>query len=431
MSIFTKYHYTDNPADVKELLATLVRITLDAGRCPLYAAFMVGIADNIYNRSVGRDQPKFKVWTYAGLLLTYKCNCACEFCYYNCGPDKDGLMPVDTTIDAWRSLRTLTGESARVHLTGGEPFLYWELLREILEQARKQGLGQADLVETNGFWAADEKIVTQRLRILDELGVRRLKISTDPFHQEYVDIEPVRRLADLAKEILGPERVLVRWAEYLDEPVEMKSLSPVERDRQYLRAMKDHPCRFTGRAAGRLAEQVASSMLPCFRGDDSCFPANDVPSAKARVAPAPGGSLKAAGFGDGQPVRNHPQASLEAATRYRDNCQSNFLAAKGVHVDPFGNVFSGTCSGIIIGNVNQRPLDEIWRQFEPTQSELVETVFNRGPAGLLCKAVELGYREADLYADKCHLCTSIRQFFFDNGHEAAVVGPAECYRTAR
>lgn len=361
-------------------MATLVRITLDAGRCPLYAAFMVGITDSIYNRSVGRDQPKFKVWTSAGLLLTYKCNCACEFCYYNCGPDKNGLMPVDTAIDAWRSLRTLAGDSARVHLTGGEPFLYWERLQEILDRAKRQGLGQADLVETNGFWAADEKIVTERLRILDELGVRRLKISTDPFHQEYVDIEPVRRLARMATEMLGSDRVLVRWRKYLENPVEMNNLTAEQRKAELVRAMEDYHCRFTGRAAMKLAECAASQ-------------------------------------------------SIESLTPM--SCKADFLGAKGVHIDPFGNVFSGTCSGIIIGNVNQRPLDEIWRQFEPTQSELVETVFNRGPAGLLCKAADLGYREADLYADKCHLCTSIRQFFFDNRHEAAVVGPAECYRAAQ
>ncbi len=361
-------------------MATLVRITLDAGRRPLYAAFMVAITDNIYNRSVRRNQPKFKVWTYAGLLLTYKCNCACEFCYCNCGPDKDGLMPVDTAIDAWRSLRTLAGESARVHLTGGEPFLCWERLQEILDQAKKQGLGQADLVETNGFWAADQKIVTQRLRILNELGVRRLKISTDPFHQEYVDIEPVRRLADLAKEILGPDRVLVRWRKYLENPVEMKNLTADQRKAQLVRAMEDYRCRFTGRAAVELAEWAA------------------------------------------------PQ-SMESLTAM--SCKADFLGAKGIHIDPFGNVFSGTCSGIIIGNVNQRPLDEIWRQFEPTQSELVETVFNRGPAGLFGRAAKLGYEESPLYADKCHLCTSIRQSFFDNRHEAAVVGPAECYRAGR
>jgi len=376
MSIFTKYYYSDNPADVKELLATLVRITLDANRSPLYAAFMVGITDNIYNRSVRTNQPKFKVWTYAGLLLTYKCNCACQFCYYNCGPDKNGLMPVDTTIDAWRSLRTLAGESARVHLTGGEPFLYWELLREILEQARKQGLGQADLVETNGFWAADQKIVTQRLRILDELGVRRLKISTDPFHQEYVDIEPVRRLAEMATEMLGSDRVLVRWRKYLENPAEMNNLTAEQRKAELVRAMEDYRCRFTGRAAMKLAEWAASE-------------------------------------------------SIELLTAV--SCKADFLGAKGVHVDPFGNVFSGMCSGIIIGNVNQRPLDEIWRQFEPTQSDLVETVFNRGPAGLLDRAAKLGYEESPLYADKCHLCTSIRQFFFDKGIERSAVGPEECY----
>ncbi len=355
-------------------------MTLDAERYSLYAILMIALTDNIYNRSVSRDQPKFKVWTSAGLLLTYKCNCACEFCYYNCGPDKDGLMPVDTAIGAWRSLRTLAGESARVHLTGGEPFLYWERLREILEQAHAQRLGEADLVETNGFWATDEKIVTQRLRILDELGVRRLKISTDPFHQEYVDIEPVRRLAEIATQMLGSERVLVRWRKHLENPVEMKNLTAEQRKAQLVRAIEDYHCRFTGRAAGRLAELAASEPIEAM-------------------------------------------ASM--------SCKSDFLGAKGVHIDPFGNVFSGTCSGIIIGNVNQRPLDEIWRQFEPTQSEIVETVFNRGPAGLLGRAAKRGYKKSPLYADKCHLCTSIRQFFFDNAHEASVVGPVECYRPAR
>lgn len=337
---------------------------------------MSELSENIYNSRMARNEPKFKLWRSAGLLLTYKCNCACEFCYYNCGPEKDGLMPVDTAISAWRSVRVLAGESAKVHITGGEPFLYWERLREILEEAGRQGLGGADLVETNGFWATNEEVVRERLGILDELGMRRLKISTDPFHQEYVDTEAVRRLAQIATEMLGAGRVLVRWRKYLESPVEMSNLTVEERKDKLIAAMKDYPCRFTGRAGGELAELVASE----------------------------------------------PAESLASM-----NCRTDLLGAKGVHIDPFGNVFSGTCSGIIIGNVHQRPLDEIWRQFEPAQSEFVETVFNLGPCGLLDKVKKLGYRRAEVYASKCHLCSSIRQFFFDNGLEKSVVGPAECY----
>jgi hypothetical protein len=156
----------------------------------------------------------------------------------------------------------------------------------------------------------------------------------------------------------------------------MKSLSSAQRERKYISAMKDYPCRFTGRAAGRLAELVASKPIDAI-------------------------------------------ASM--------NCKSDVLGAKGVHIDPFGNVFSGTCSGIIVGNVNQNRLEDIWKRFLPAESELINTLFNLGPYGLLEEAGKLGYKKAKFYASKCHLCTHIRQVFFDNGLEKSIIGPAECY----
>jgi MoaA/NifB/PqqE/SkfB family radical SAM enzyme len=358
---------------------------------------MIDLSENIYNSQVARNEPKFKLWHSAGLMLTYKCNCACEFCYYNCCPDKGGLMAVDTALSAWQSLKVLAGDNAKIHITGGEPFLYWDHLLEILEQAQKQGLGKVDLIETNGFWATSEKIVRQRLKRLNELGMNRFKVSTDPFHQEYVDIEPVRRLAGIATEILGPKRVLVRWQKYLENPRStgipstgsgqalpvnmggtpmLRGLSPAEREQQYISAVEDYPCRFTGRAAGNLAELVASKSIESIAGK---------------------------------------------------NCKSNFLAAKGVHIDPFGNVFSGTCSGIIVGNVNKTLLEDIWKQFDPRNKSLIGTLFDKGPYGLLAEAEKHGYKRAEFYAGKCHLCTSIRQFLFEHGLYESVIGPAECY----
>jgi organic radical activating enzyme len=351
-------------------------LTLDAKRYLLYAIFMTELLENIYNSQVGRDEQKFKLWRSAGLLLTYKCNASCEFCYYNCSTEKNGLMPVDMAVNAWQSLKTLAGDDARVHITGGEPFLYWERLVEILQEGKRQNLGPLDMVETNGFWATDEGVVKERLNILDELGMLRLKISCDPFHQEYVDIEPICRLARIATEVLGEQRVLVRWREYLKRPVEMKNLSASQRDEQYIRAINEYLCRFTGRAAGRLAELVASK----------------------------------------------PIETLSSM-----NCKANLLSARGVHIDPFGNVFSGTCSGIIIGNVNQNPLESIWREFHPEKREIVGTLFNSGPVGLLNKALGLGFKTAKVYAGKCHLCAGIRQFLFDKGLEKSTIGPAECY----
>ena len=292
-------------------------------------------------------------------------------------------MPVDMAISAWQSLKILAGENARIHLTGGEAFLYWEHLEHILKEAQKQNLGKVDLIETNGYWATDNKIAHSRIKRLDELGMQRLKISVDPFHQEYVDIEPVRKLASAAKEILGPERVLVRWEEYLDNPIEMQNVPPAARMQEYIKAIKEYPCRFTGRAAGKLAEAVASKPAETFASK---------------------------------------------------TCKSSFLGAKGVHIDPSGNVFSGTCSGIIIGNVNTKEthsraslLEEIWKNFTPEQKEIINTLFNEGPYGLLKKAESLGYHKLPFYAAKCHLCTHIRQLLFNKSIEKTTIGPQECY----
>ncbi len=337
---------------------------------------MFDFCENVYNRGLSRDKPKFKLWRSAGLMLTYKCDAACEFCYYHCSPDKGGLMPVETCLAAWRSLKAIAGDGAKVHLTGGEPFLYWDHLVEILRKAGEQGLGPVDLIETNGFWATDDQLVADRLATLAFLGVQRLKISVDPFHQEYVDAEPVNRLASLAVEVLGPERVMVRWEEYLDDPVDIRRLSPAERDRVYTLAYHEYPFRFTGRAAGHPAHLLASK------------PANAL---------------------------------------IHMNCLSGFLGAKGVHIDPYGYVFSGTCSGIILGNVNRTPLEEIWKAFDPGMAGPIGLLCEKGPFGLLEQAKSRGYEELPAYAGKCHLCTHVRQFLFEMGMEKAILGPADCY----
>lgn len=348
---------------------------------------MLELSGNIYNRDLARSEPKFKRWRSAGLLLTYKCNAACEFCYYHCSPAKGGLMPVKTCLAAWRSLKVLAGDTARIHLTGGEPFLHWDHLVAILEEGKRENLGPVDLIETNGFWATSDQLIADRLEALSASGVRRLKISVDPFHQEYVDIESARLLARVAKERLGSDRVQVRWEKYLSadgngwqRQAKLADGSPAvrtERDRVYVDTYREHPFRFTGRAAGHLAQLLASKPAAAFAGA---------------------------------------------------NCMADFLGAKGVHIDPYGHVFSGTCSGIVIGNVKEEPLEEIWKQFHPHHGEFIKTLCEKGPSGLLEEAESLGYERLEAYADKCHLCTHLRQFLWESGTETRVVGPAECYR---
>ena len=68
---------------------------------------------------------------------------------------------------------------------------------------------------------------------------------------------------------------------------------------------------------------------------------------------------------------------------------------------------------------------------QPGNDKVIETLFHSGPAGLLGEAVKVGYKPAKSYAGKCHLCTSIRQFFFIKGLYQTTIGSAECYNQAQ
>jgi len=337
-------------------------------------ARMDKLSTNVYNQYLRQDEAKLKLWRYAGLMLTYKCPAECEFCYYCCGTDKSGLMSVETAMNAWSGLIELSGKNARIHITGGEPFLFFDRLVEIATEAKKAGFGGLDSIETNGWWAIDRKDIIEKLRHLKSVGMDRLKISWDAFHAQFVDIEHVKLLAETAEEVLGAGRVMVRWQKYLNN--RMGKMNKKNRDEMYLKAIKDYPCRFTGRAGKGIAEMVANKKI-------------------------------------------------DEVTR--SSCRSGFLSAKGVHVDPYGNVFSGLCSGIIIGNVSEKNLADIWRNFNPTECEFISELFGDSKRNLLVTAVASGYKVRDSYADKCHLCTDMRQFFFDRSQYKPIIGPVDCY----
>jgi MoaA/NifB/PqqE/SkfB family radical SAM enzyme len=334
------------------------------------------IVENTYNQLRGRSERLLKLWRYAGLMLTYKCSAECEICYYHCSPKSGGLMPIDVALSVWESVVKMAKSAAVVHITGGEPFLYFEHLAEIVSQAKSAGLRGFGYVETNGSWATDRKMVADRIKFLDSVGMKSLRISWDPFHAEYIEQKNVELLVDVATELLGKDRVLVKWDEFLQFSVK-RSAYLAEKRKECLSAVKPkHTISFTGRAGGELAGFFADKSLSELLGG---------------------------------------------------NCSRPLLGSKGVHIDPYGNVFNGRCSGMIVGNVNTKPLDEIWSGFDPSKDEFFETVFAKSSTGLLDKAMKLGYKPKPVYAGKCHLCTDLRSFFFDKGILRPIIGPADCY----
>lgn len=74
-----------------------------------------------------------------------------------------------------------------------------------------------------------------------------------------------------------------------------------------------------------------------------------------------------------------------------------------VHVDPFG--YLHICQGISIGNLLERPLAEIMRDYAPDNHPIVGPLLVGGPAEIV-RRYELPHEDG--YADHCHLCYKSR-----------------------
>lgn len=232
-------------------------------------------------------------------------------------------------------------------------------------------------VETNAFWAEDDGLIRDRLLALDAAGMGRLAISADPFHQEFVPLERPRRLARLAGEILGPQRVRVRWEDWLEDGEDLLDMEEARRrdiQAQWIALGRD---RLNGRAAETMAR-----YLPSRPPDDHAGP-----------------------------------------------CAATLLRGKHVHVHPDGSVFPGVCAGIVLGRAGEESMPAMWRRLVDDWSRrpILGTLAEEGAVGLMYLAAAHGFRGRDGYAGRCHLCYDVRGWLYGQGLYRDELGPAWVY----
>lgn len=87
-----------------------------------------------------------------------------------------------------------------VHIGGGEPFINFEALCNLIRALNSCGIG-IDYIETNGYWCRDKAFAKERLEKLKELGITTIMVSVDPYHIEYVPLERPLMLCSLLDEL--------------------------------------------------------------------------------------------------------------------------------------------------------------------------------------------------------------------------------------
>lgn len=285
-----------------------------------------------------------------------------------------------TIADAEKYLKEVTDtqplQSAGAH--GGEPFLHFELLKHIMEQARELKVPRRWVI-TNGFWATTEATAQRRLAELKEAGLTNITFSVDSFHQEYIPLETVRNGLEAATAV-GFDKVNVD-SYYLGNPESDSHLNVSTRDAlaslSDLDGIEFHSWQADceGRGA-ELAEYIESKEAP--------------PTGKCRLPFWIGGDLK------------NPEA---------------------VEIDWEGNVT--LCPGICIGNTRNQSLKQILQTYDCLEHPILSTIAEEGPIGLLKIAEAKGFEQHHKFVDECHLCYETRKFL--RPHYPQHLAPEECY----
>ena len=115
------------------------------------------------------------------LHVTTKCTARCQNCGLSCGPDKTNVLSEPLMMRLIDQAAELPDVKA-ISFSGGEPFIYPELLIKGAQRARQKGL-EARFV-TNGFWGRWP--ARKKLDFFQRARPDVIDFSYDEFHRQFV-----------------------------------------------------------------------------------------------------------------------------------------------------------------------------------------------------------------------------------------------------
>lgn len=132
-----------------------------------------------------------------GFIISHACPLKCDFCCHDRGTI--GARRIDratmrTSLLQFCAEPTVT----RFAFSGGDPFLYFDDIVEVVASARSAGVVQPFHLVTSGYWA-DGATTEARLARLRALGMDRLNVSYDVEHARWVTPDQIREVARAAR----------------------------------------------------------------------------------------------------------------------------------------------------------------------------------------------------------------------------------------
>lgn len=132
-----------------------------------------------------------------GFVYTYKCNALCEHCCFSCTMNREEKIEFERAKEILEEAADIGIQA--IAFSGGEIFLFYDELVELLLLCKKHKMRAS--CTTNGFWGMDCSDAERKMKKLKLLGIEKMIVSVDKFHQAYIDIESVKNIIHISHKL--------------------------------------------------------------------------------------------------------------------------------------------------------------------------------------------------------------------------------------
>ncbi|WP_026508563.1 radical SAM/SPASM domain-containing protein [Butyrivibrio sp. MC2013] len=199
------------------------------------------------------------------LLTTNKCTASCKMCCFDCSPQNNEFVDPKVVEKVIYELKT-SNSIKTIGFSGGEPFLLYDDLIKITKQVA--ALGVRVVCTSNGFWGNNYENAYKKLYAFQTAGLKKLSLSVDNFHQQYIPIENIYNIIRVCKKLCIPVdigSVLTKGTDNLNNILEGIALELV--DVPHYRAA----CLPVGAALKNISENEYIYDENIFEKDNKCF----------------------------------------------------------------------------------------------------------------------------------------------------------------
>lgn len=130
--------------------------------------------------------------------MTEQCPVSCKHCLASCTMQASDLPALETHL-GWIAKVSRVERCKSISITGGEPFVYFQRLLEVVDGCRTHGLGATVL--TSAYWATSDEIARHKLEQLADAGLTGITVSADEYHQESIPLANIARVLYASKEV--------------------------------------------------------------------------------------------------------------------------------------------------------------------------------------------------------------------------------------